>query len=424
MHALLGRDRAAQSNANLERTRGVMRRCAPALILLPTLVSVAPAAADDGGGAPLAPRPVLTSVSCRKACDDLDVATEGSTLRVDGRHLETARSVLFLGGKGSRDDVRARVSNPTASHADVKVPAGARTGKLTLTTADGQISKATTRAVKIAKLEGQAAPKLAAASPNLSARVTSSKVYFYGRRRATLQYLIKGSATQDVRVDLVRRSDARSIAHWISWGVTPGELQTVTWNGKSGSVVPRAGRYQFRIAVGPQPHTTASRNRVQSSSTVDPPPASASPAGSFSFLPYVFPIRGPHQYGMGAGRFGAGRAGHTHQGQDVFAKCGTPLVAARGGRVRWKAWHSAAGNYVVIDGAGTGVDTVYMHLKHPSMLSKGQKVYTGQLLGYVGDTGDAVGCHLHFEMWSSPGWYEGGAPFDPLGYLKAWDKVS
>ena len=127
---------------------------------------------------------------------------------------------------------------------------------------------------------------------------------------------------------------------------------------------------------------------------------------------------------MSAGRFGAGRSGHTHQGQDVFAKCGTPLVAARGGKVRWKAYHSAAGNYVVIDGAGTGIDTVYMHLKRPSLLKKGQKVYTGQLLGYVGDTGDAVGCHLHFEMWSSPGWYEGGAPFDPLSYLKSWDKVS
>ena len=49
-------------------------------------------------------------------------------------------------------------------------------------------------------------------------------------------------------------------------------------------------------------------------------------------------------------RFGAGRGGHSHQGQDVMAKCGTKLVAARGGIVKFSGYHSAAGNYVVIDG--------------------------------------------------------------------------
>ena len=49
---------------------------------------------------------------------------------------------------------------------------------------------------------------------------------------------------------------------------------------------------------------------------------------------------------------------------------------------------------------------------------------TGQPIGEVGDTGDADGCHLHFEMWSAPGWYTGGAPIDPLPSLKAWDAYS
>jgi murein DD-endopeptidase MepM/ murein hydrolase activator NlpD len=46
------------------------------------------------------------------------------------------------------------------------------------------------------------------------------------------------------------------------------------------------------------------------------------------------------------------------------------------------------------------------------------------LIGYVGRTGDATACHLHFEMWSAPGWYDGGRPFDPLPSLLAWDKSS
>ena len=65
-----------------------------------------------------------------------------------------------------------------------------------------------------------------------------------------------------------------------------------------------------------------------------------------------------------------------------------------------------------------------MHLREAALVEKGQRVRTGQLIGYVGDTGDASGCHLHFEMWTAPGWYSGGAPYDPLPDLMAWDKSS
>jgi murein DD-endopeptidase MepM/ murein hydrolase activator NlpD len=78
----------------------------------------------------------------------------------------------------------------------------------------------------------------------------------------------------------------------------------------------------------------------------------------------------------------------------------------------------------VIDGAGTGVDYVYMHLKAPALVEKGDTVSTGQPIGEVGDTGDANGCHLHMELWSAPGWYTGGSAFDPLPSLKKWDRQS
>ena len=87
-------------------------------------------------------------------------------------------------------------------------------------------------------------------------------------------------------------------------------------------------------------------------------------------------------------------------------------------------FQSAGGNYLVIDGDGTDVDYAYMHLRDPSPLAKGTRVLTGQPIGHVGDTGVADGCHLHFELWSGPGWYTGGAPFDPLPFLKAWDAYS
>ena len=155
-------------------------------------------------------------------------------------------------------------------------------------------------------------------------------------------------------------------------------------------------------------------------------PAPAVPPGTLDPVlasGHVFPIQGAHDYGGEDGRFGAPRAGHTHQGQDVMAACGTTLVAARGGIVKANTSQSAAGNYLVIAG-DTGYDYVYMHLRDPALPPKGSTVATGQPIGYVGATGDATGCHLHFELWSPPGWYTGGAPFDPLLALVAWEGKS
>jgi murein DD-endopeptidase MepM/ murein hydrolase activator NlpD len=137
---------------------------------------------------------------------------------------------------------------------------------------------------------------------------------------------------------------------------------------------------------------------------------------------YRFPIQGPHTYGDG---FGAPRGDHIHEGQDVFAACGTTLIAAHSGTIKAKAFQSAAGNYVVIHASG-GVkqDYMYAHLKKPASVSKGQPVTTGQVVGYVGHTGDASGCHLHFELWPGKGWYTGGRPVDPLPTLKYWDSFS
>ncbi len=130
-----------------------------------------------------------------------------------------------------------------------------------------------------------------------------------------------------------------------------------------------------------------------------------------------FPVRGPHTYGDGLG------AGRGHQGQDILAKCGTRVVAARGGRVHYRKFQSAAGNYVVIN-LPDGRSMVYAHLLHPALVRKGERVKTGEKIGLVGRTGDATACHLHFELWSRPGWYKGGRVMNPTPLLKDWDRRS
>ena len=92
--------------------------------------------------------------------------------------------------------------------------------------------------------------------------------------------------------------------------------------------------------------------------------------------------------------------------------------ASRRGRVVYNEYHSLAGNYVVMKNAGSNTYFAYMHLTKPSKLKVGKVYDAGRTIGRVGETGDAVGCHLHFEYWVGP-WQTGGRPIDPLPYLKS-----
>jgi murein DD-endopeptidase MepM/ murein hydrolase activator NlpD len=145
-------------------------------------------------------------------------------------------------------------------------------------------------------------------------------------------------------------------------------------------------------------------------------PASAREAAEPLLSPEaVFPVPGKVGYGDFAARFGGGR---DHHGQDVFADCGTPLVAAAAGRVRDAKFHGSAGHYVVVH-TDDGRDHFYAHLRLPAAVQPGEKVQAGQRLGSVGDSGNAWDCHLHFEVWTAPGWYRGGHPVDPLPFLRS-----
>jgi murein DD-endopeptidase MepM/ murein hydrolase activator NlpD len=134
----------------------------------------------------------------------------------------------------------------------------------------------------------------------------------------------------------------------------------------------------------------------------------------------VFPIPGPHDYGTWVNHFGGGR---DHKGQDVLAPCGLPVLAMRGGRVHDARYDAAGGDYAVID-AADGTSQVYMHLLEPSGLHAGAKVAAGARVGRVGQTGRASTCHLHFELWTAPGWYAGGHAIDPLATLRRWDAAT
>jgi len=133
----------------------------------------------------------------------------------------------------------------------------------------------------------------------------------------------------------------------------------------------------------------------------------------------VFPVRSRVSWGDGLG------AGRGHQGQDLMAPCGKKIVAAKTGRVRLIDYQAGgAGNYAVVRGTDSKFDYVYMHMIKRPRVRPGQKVRAGQVIGYVGSTGRSSACHLHFEMWTRPGWYRGGNPSSPRPYLRQWRRTS
>ena len=249
----------------------------------------------------------------------------------------------------------------------------------------------------------------------LTARTTPRKSFYYGVRSPSLRFEIESTQPQnDLRIDVVDEA-GEAVRTYYRNDVAPHTPLSIRWDGNTNTGKPaRDGRYSFRVSS--QEATARAARRA----TASDEPLSL----GFDFYGFQFPILGPHDYGGPEGRFGAARSGHTHQGQDVMADCGLPLVAARGGRVQYSGFEGAAGNYIVIDGRGSSYDFAYMHLAEPSPLQTGETVRTGQPIGVVGETGDATACHLHFEVWTAPGWYEGGSPIDPLPFLKKWDAYS
>jgi murein DD-endopeptidase MepM/ murein hydrolase activator NlpD len=129
-----------------------------------------------------------------------------------------------------------------------------------------------------------------------------------------------------------------------------------------------------------------------------------------------FPVRGTIDFGQYDARFGAWRGGRRHEGQDVFADAGTPLVSVRAGRVVETGDDGGRGNYVAIWSPEVDRTFVYLHMRAPTPLAVGDAVDGGARIGAVGCTGSCWGDHLHLEMRAGNG--TTGRPLDPLPLLR------
>jgi murein DD-endopeptidase MepM/ murein hydrolase activator NlpD len=254
----------------------------------------------------------------------------------------------------------------------------------------------------VAAPAGAAAPPPAASGFAVAgARVTPRHAYFAGRP-VRIAFAIQAPAPLALQVDVVREATGAPVRRFLLPAVAPGGAVGVDWDGLTGGgdVAP-GGSYRIRVRA---PDGTARR------------------AGTLTLRGHIYPIRGPHADRGPIGAFGVARSGgRRHEGFDVNAACGTPLVAARGGRVTRSAYDPVLyGNVVIVRGERTHRDYWYAHLQHASRLRPGDRVRTGERIGRVGATGNArtIGCHLHFEIRSR------GVPIDPSAELHAWDRWS
>ena len=322
----------------------------------------------------------VTSIRCveraAEPCPERSTAVAGGRLRVRGSDLRKSRTVWFRGGRAPGDDVSAAPARRTSGRFEVEVPIAARTGPVDVVGAGGE--------------QVTAAARLRVTSPE---GVPEDTFFVGDSRRPSLTFAATSSGPATVEV---LSQERRTVVRRLEIQARAGR-NAVTWDGRTADGIAPAGRYEMRLE--------------------------GDAAGtSLELAAHVFPIRGEHDLGRTATNgFGGGR-GHT--GQDMFAACGTPVVAARAGRVREVGYNGAGGNYVVITSQVTGFDYVYMHLNAQPDVREGDRVATREPIGEVGQTGNAWGCHLHFELWKAPGWFAGGQVIDPFGHLSAWDEAS
>jgi Peptidase family M23 len=167
----------------------------------------------------------------------------------------------------------------------------------------------------------------------------------------------------------------------------------------------------------PAPQHRKRRHRVSKPLKVTPPLGQRG---------YVFPVVGESGYGDTYGAFRSDVHGKWHHGDDIFAAFGTPVVAVASGTVNRVGWRKAGGwRLWVRDRAANHF--YYAHLAgYASTIFHSKYVEAGQVIGFVGNTGDAFpgAAHLHFEIHPHQLLrlrYDGAV--NPTTYLDSWTRL-
>ena len=193
------------------------------------------------------------------------------------------------------------------------------------------------------------------------------------------------------------------------------------------------------VVPGPTPKKQATGKGTRNAKTPKAPEPTKRGRTSVPLLPvptglqpkltgggYVFPVYGPADFGDSFGAFRGDVAGNWHHGDDIFAPLGAPILACADGMVFSVGWNDVGGNRLWLRDQ-EGNEFYYAHLSAFTPLAKnGKLVKAGEVLGFVGNTGDAQGTppHLHFEVHPASLLFMGyDGAVNPTPYLQAWSRL-
>jgi murein DD-endopeptidase MepM/ murein hydrolase activator NlpD len=232
----------------------------------------------------------------------------------------------------------------------------------------------------------------------LEGAVTPKRAVPYSVDSQRIIFRFKARTATRMEVRVVRVAGGRTVRRFVTGPLRPGRWHRLFWNGlnQKGRIV-ASGRYLVKAGPAGGRLRTLARTKLYG---------------------HRFPVDGPHGIRGYIGEFGAPRTGgRIHEGFDVTAACGTPLVAVRSGTVLKTAFDpELKGYYVVLKGQAERRTYLYAHLIRAAPVRKGQLVKAGRRIGTVGQTGNAAGtpCHLHIEIRSR------GRLLDPEPLLYSW----
>ncbi|HYF25163.1 MAG TPA: M23 family metallopeptidase [Baekduia sp.] len=214
-----------------------------------------------------------------------------------------------------------------------------------------------------------------------------------------------------LRLDLGRIRTGRTVTlRWPRGTVLAPGTYTARLHatGRAGKVLQRTARASGRrsLVVRPAP--------VPPRAPVTPAPVPSGPDGG------IFPVQGPFTYGDG---FGADRGDHRHEGVDMSAPAGTPVVAPLAGTITSVDVQEEGAGHYVVETLPDGRALFFAHCRAGSVVARpGAAVAAGARLCDVGSTGRSSGPHLHFEVWEG-GWrVRGSRAVDPLPLLRSWER--
>jgi murein DD-endopeptidase MepM/ murein hydrolase activator NlpD len=196
-------------------------------------------------------------------------------------------------------------------------------------------------------------------------------------------------------------------------GATDGNVAVIVRERSDSDAKAQSQPSKTRVAIGGDPVPEApigdspSVEKVttpQTKPVSTPPPATPAPGnGACGPLRLTSPVKGTVTSGFGP------RWGRNHDGLDIAAPSGTPIRAAECGIVSFAGVQSGYGNIVCVKHSSR-FETCYAHMTNYAV-SQGQRVNQGEVIGYVGCTGNCTGPHLHFET------HVDGTARDPRPYL-------